>query len=172
MSELIAIFGLSMVLLCTMVQEDASAFKITTKRSDDRVDVKTKDDKIVFVIRSPFGISNAIIERTAEQWPDKVVIQLRLNGLENLKLSTDQIKLEASVSSQNGDARIWKEGKENSLLDSNSLHWMKFEILDNDGVPTKIIPIKDGCIEMQLPKKFFEGNPKSFKLEWIDFYRN
>ena len=32
-------------------------FKITTKRSDDRIEVKSKDDKTLFVIRSPFGIS-------------------------------------------------------------------------------------------------------------------
>ena len=172
MSELVAIGWVSMVLLCTMMHEDASSFKITTKRSDDRVDVKTKDDKTLFVIRSPFGISNAIIERTTEQWPDNVVIQLRLKGLENVKLSTDQLKLEASVSSQNGEARLWKDGKEDSPLDSNSLYWMEFEILDSDGEPTKAIPLKDGCIEMQLSKKFFEGNPKSFKVDWIDFYRN
>jgi hypothetical protein len=155
-----------------MMHEDASSFKITTKRSDDRVDVKTKDDKTFIVIRSPFGISNAIIERTTEQWPDKVVIQLRLQGLENVKLSTDQLKIEASVSSQNGDVRLWRDGREDSPLDSNSFYWMDFKILDSDGEPTKALPLKDGCIEMQLPKRFFEGNPKSFKVEWIDFYRN
>ena len=64
------------------------------------------------------------------------------------------------------------EGKEDSPLDSKSLYWMEIRTLDSDGEPTKVIPLKDGCFEMQLPKKFFEGNPKSFKVEWIDFYRN
>ena len=54
--------------------------------------------KIAFDIRSPFGISSATIERTTEQWPVKVVIQLRLKGLENFKVSTEKIKHEASVS--------------------------------------------------------------------------
>lgn len=172
MSGLIVIGWLSMVLLCTVLLEDASSFKITTKRSDDRVEVKSEDDETLFVIRSPVGISNATIERTTEQWPDKVVIQLRLNGLESFKLSTDQSKLEASVSSQTGEVRLWKEGKEGSPLDAKSLHWMEFKILGSDGEPTKAIPLKNGCFEMQLPKKIFEGNPKSFKLEWVDFYRN
>jgi hypothetical protein len=44
--------------------------------------------------------------------------------------------------------------------------------LDSEGAPTKAIPLKDGSFEMQLPKKFLEANPKSFKVEWIDFYRN
>jgi hypothetical protein len=49
---------------------------------------------------------------------------------------------------------------------------MQIRILDGAGEPTKAIPLKDGCFEMQLTKKFFESNPKSFKLEWIDVYRN
>ena len=49
---------------------------------------------------------------------------------------------------------------------------MEMRILDNDGEPTKAIPLKNGCFEIQLPKKFFDGNPKSFKVEWVDFYRS
>lgn len=147
-------------------------FKIRTKRSDDRVEVEFKDNKAIFVVRSTFGISNATIERTTEQWPDEVVIQLRFKGLENFKLSTDKLKLEASVSSHDGGVRLWKDGKEDSLLDSKSPYWMEIKMLDNEKKPTKTIPLKDGSFEMQLPKPFFDDNPKSFKLEWIDFYRN
>jgi len=93
----------------TFAADDTLPFKITTKRTDDRVRVKSQNNKVVFNIRNPTGISNATAERTTEQWPEKVVVQLRLKG---------------------------------------------------------------GYFEMQLPKKFFEGNPESFKLEWIDFYRN
>ena len=160
------------VLLATLNCIVDETFKITTKRSDDRIEVKSKDDKAMFVIRSPFGISNATIERTTEQWPDKVVTRLRLKGLENFKLSTEKLKLEASVSSHDGSVRLWKGGKEDVLLDSKSPYWMEIRILDGDGELTKAIPLKDGCFEMQLPKTFFEDNPKSFKLEWIDFYRN
>ena len=32
-------------------------------------------------------------------------------------------------------------------------------------------PLKDGYFEMQLSKAFFEDNPKSITLNWIDFYR-
>ena len=49
---------------------------------------------------------------------------------------------------------------------------MEIKILDSDGKPTKAIPLKDGSFEMQFPKKFFADNPKAFKVEWIDFYRN
>lgn len=147
-------------------------FRITTKRTDDRVELKAQDGKVLLVIRSPTGISHATIERSAEQWPSKVVIQLRLNGLENFKLSSDKTKLEASVSSHNGSIRLWMDGQEDSPLDSKSPYWMNIRTLDSNEKTTKTIPLKDGCFELELPKKFFESNPKSFKIEWIDFYRN
>ena len=156
------------VLTCA---DDTPPFKIVTKRIDDQVDVKSEKDKVVFDVRSPFGISSATIERTTEQWPEKVLIKLRLKGLENFKVSTDKLKLEASVSSQNGDARIWKGGKEDTPLNSKNPYWMQIQIMDIDGKPTKALPSRDGYFELQLPKRLFEGNPRAFMLEWIDFYR-
>jgi len=52
---------------------DTPPLKITSKRSDDRVEVKSENDKAVFNVRSPVGISSATIELTTEQWPDKVL---------------------------------------------------------------------------------------------------
>ena len=45
-------------------------------------------------------------------------------------------------------------------------------MIGGDGKPAKAIPLKDGCFEMALPKAFFEGNPKTITMGWIDFYRN
>lgn len=166
-------FGLILVFIgSTFADDDTPLFKITMKRSDDRVEVKSENDKVVFIVRSLFGISSVNIERTTELWPDKVLIQLRLKGLENFKVSTEKLKLEMSVSSQTGDVRLWKDGKEDAPLKSKSLYWMELRIVDGDGQPTKVIPLKTGYIEMQLPKILNEGNPKSIKLDWIDFYRN
>lgn len=147
-------------------------FKVTTKRSNDRVGWKLEGNKATLAIHSPLGISDAIIERNTEQWPDQMVLQLRLTGLESFKLSTEKLRLEASLSSHNSNIRQWKDDKENALLDTKSPYWMAIRSLDSDGNPTKAIPLKDGCFEIRMPKKFFEGNPKSFKLTWIDFYRN
>ena len=33
------------------------------------------------------------------------------------------------------------------------------------------LPLKDGYFEMTLSRAFFQGNPKSITLNWIDFYR-
>jgi len=111
------------VRICSAAAETPS-FKITSNRFNGRVEAKSENDKAVFDVYSPVGISSATIERTTEQWQEKVVIQLRLKGLENFKVSTEMLNLEASVSSQNGDVRLWKESKEDSPLNSKSPYWM------------------------------------------------
>lgn len=147
-------------------------FKITTKRDTDKVEVKAEKDKVVFSVHSPFGISSATIERTNPKWPDAVVLRLHLKGLENFQATTDKVKLEVSVSSQDGKAQLWKDGKEESPLDSQSPFWMTIRMIGGDGKPATAIPLKDGFFEMALPKAFFEDNPKSITVNWIDFYRN
>ena len=146
-------------------------FNVTTKRDNDKVDVKVEKDQTVFSIHSPFGISQAVIERTEEKWPEGVVLRLHLKGLENFRASNGKEKLEASVSSQDGKVRLWKDGKEDSPLDSQNPLWMAIRMVGSDGKPAKDIPLKDGFFEMQLPKVLFEDNPKSITVNWIDFYR-
>ncbi len=104
----------------TAAADDTPPFKITTKRADDRVEVKAEKGKATFSVQSPFGISHAVIERTGEAWPDAVVLRLHLKGLENFKATNGRVKLEGSASLQDGKAlvRLWKDGKEDSPLDS------------------------------------------------------
>ena len=66
------------------IAADESSFKITTKRDDDRIEVTARNDKAVISVHSPFGISQAVIERSNEQWPDTVILCLHLKGLEGL----------------------------------------------------------------------------------------
>lgn len=162
------------VAVTTASADDTPPFQVTTKRDDDRVDVKAEKGKATFSIHSPFGISNAVIERTGEAWPDAVVLRLHLKGLENFKVTNGKTKLEGSASLQDGKAvvRLWKDGKEDAPLDAKSPFWMEVRILDGDGKQAKEIPLKDGYFEMQLPKAIFEGKPKTTTVNWIDFYRN
>jgi hypothetical protein len=61
---------------------DESPFKITTKRVDDKIQVTARNDKSVISVHSPVGISQAVIERNREQWPDTVILRLHLKGLD------------------------------------------------------------------------------------------
>ena len=163
-----------LALITTAAADDPPPLKVTTKRADDRVDVKAEKDKVIVSVQSPFGISHADIERAGEKWPDAVVLRLHLKGLENFRASNGKVRLEGSASVQEGKplVRLWKDGKEETPLDSKSPFWMDLRILGGDGRPAKDIPLTDGYFEMQLPGAFFEGNPKSITVNWIDFYRN
>ena len=169
---LISALLIVVIAVTTVVADDMPRLKITTKRENDRVEVKSEGDKVVLMLHSPFGISNVIIERTGETWPDSLVLRLHLKGLENLSITNEKKKLEASVSSQDGKVRLWVDGQEDLLLDATSPYWMEIRMVGSDGKTAKTIPLKDGYFEMKCPKRFFEGNPKSINVNWIDFYRN
>jgi hypothetical protein len=171
------LFLLVMGLLPVLAWADDGAapakFKVTTKRKDDTVEVQAEKDKALFIIKSPFGISQAIIEREAEKWPDAVVLRLHLKGLENFGASNGKVKLHAAVAIQERKAkvRLWKDGNEDTPLDNKNPLWMDIRIIGGDGKPATELPLKDGYFEMSLPKAFFQGKPKSVTLSWIDFYR-
>lgn len=148
-----------------------SQFQITTKRADDMVDVEIKNASMVFSVHSPSGISQSVIESTDGTWPDTVMLQLHLKGLENLKISNGKVTIEAAVSSQDGQVRLWMDGKEDSLLDSMSPYWIQVRIAGKDGKPETTIPLEDGYFEIPFPKTLLENNPKSITVNWIDFYR-
>ena len=160
--------------LTTAAANDTPPFKITSKREDDRMDVKAEKGKATFSMHSPFGISHAVIERTSETWPVTVMLRLHLKGLENFQVTNGNMKLEGSASLRDGKplVRLWKDGKEDAPLDAKSPYWMEVRILDGDGKQAKEIPLKGGYFEMQLPKAMFEDNPKTITVNWIDFYRN
>jgi hypothetical protein len=153
--------------------DQPARFKITTKRKDDTVEVQAEKDKALFIIKSPFGISQAVIEREGEKWTQAVVLRLHLKGLENFRASNGKVTVDASVSSQEGQVkvRIWKDGKEDAPLDKKSPFWTVIRIVGGDGKPAKELPLKDGYFEVTLPRAFFEANPNSITAKWIDFYR-
>ena len=48
-------------------------FKSAPRGPDDTVAVQTENDRTVFSVKSPFGISQAVIERVDDEWPKAVV---------------------------------------------------------------------------------------------------
>jgi hypothetical protein len=154
-------------------RDQPARFTITTRRKDDRVEVRADRGRTVFTVTSPFGISQAIIERQADTWPKAVVLRLHLKGLSSFRASNGKVTLEAAVSVQDGQARVrlWQDGKEDAPLGRDSPLWTDIRLVGGDGKPARELPLKDGYFEVPLPKAFFEGNPKSVTLNWIDFYR-
>ncbi len=174
MTDFLAPGLLVLAVVTTAAADDSPPFRVTTKRADDRADVKAEKDKVIVSVQSPFGISHAVIERGGETWPDAVVLRLHMKGLENFKVANGKVKLEGSASFHDGKpvVRLWKDGKEDAPLDAKNPYWMEVRIVGGDGKQAKEMPLKGGYFEMPLPRAMFEGNPKTITVSWIDFYRN
>jgi hypothetical protein len=155
-------------------KDQPPTFKITTKRDSDKVDVKIDKEKALFSIHSPFGISQATIERTEEKWPNSVAIRLHLKGLSSFRSFNGKVRIDAAVAMPKDklQVRIWKDGQEDMPLDAKSPYWINIQMVGADGKTGKEIPLKDGYFELRMPQALFESNPKSITIHWIDFYRN
>jgi hypothetical protein len=123
-----------------------SEYKITTKRKDDAVEVRAEKDRTVFSVKSPFGISQAVVDRKGEKWPEAVVLRLHVKCLENFRASNGKVTLAAAVSVQDSKpkVRLWKDIREDAPLDEKSPYWMDLRILTGDGKPVRELPLKDG----------------------------
>jgi hypothetical protein len=171
------VLGTSKVPMTFCSAQESPQYHITTRRSDDRVAVISNEDQVAFKIQSPFGISQATIQRTGDRWPERVILQLQLKGLESIRMVADPVELRGALSSQDGEFRLWRGTEENALLDSESPFWVALRLLDRDGNPTKKAegskgqPASDGWIELRLPKAVFETNPTNLTVHWVDFYR-
>jgi hypothetical protein len=148
-------------------------FKITTRRADDSIEVQWEKGQMVLEVKSPFGISEAVVGRTGGAWPQGLGLRLHLKGLSRLRVVSGKVTLDATASVRDGkvDVRLWKDGKEDAPLDARSPLWMDIRVVGGDGKPARELPLKDGYFEMTLPAALFEGNPPSITLSWIDFYR-
>lgn len=148
-------------------------FKITTKRETDNVVVVREPERVIFSINSPFGISQAVIERAGDKWPHEVVLRLHLAGLSHFRITNGRVVLEAAASSDNDAQRVrlWKDGQEDSPLTARSDLWMDIRMMGDDGKPAKHIPLRHGYFEIPLPRALFADNPQTITINWIDFYR-
>jgi hypothetical protein len=151
----------------------ADDFKITTRKTDDAITAQAEKDKVIFVVKSPTGISRGEIERKGDKWPDSVVLRLQLKGLESFRVGNGKETIDGSVSIVDGkpQAKLWKNGKEGDGIDSKSPLWMVVRVIGADGKPSTDIPLKGGYFEMTVPAAFLAENPKSISLNWIDFHR-
>jgi hypothetical protein len=81
-------------------------FKIPTRREDDSVEVRGDNDKILFTVRSPFGISQAVLERLEDEWPRAVVLRLHLKGLSSFRASNGKVTVDGAVAIQEGKTKV------------------------------------------------------------------
>lgn len=151
---------------------DEPPFKITTRKDDDAIKVEVEKDKVVFGVGSRSGIGSATIERRAAAWPASARFKIYLKGLDQFQIDNGSVVLEIAVGADGAQRiSVIKDGK-TSAIDRKSAYWLEVQALGADGKPTKDRPLKNGWFEMTLPKAMLDGNPKTLKVKWIDFFRS
>jgi hypothetical protein len=154
-------------------QEPPARFTVTTRKADDTVAVGGDRERTTFDVRSPSGISRAVVERTGDAWPKAVVVRLHLKGLENLKVSAGDVAVGVAAGVRDGkvETRQWTLGKDETPLAPDDPRRLAIRVLGKDGKTAAGVPLDGGHFEVTLPAAVLRDNPRSLTVEWIDFYR-
>jgi hypothetical protein len=152
---------------------DDPTFKYTLQKDKDSITATTKDGSTTFAIVSPGGIGSGTITRVGDAWPKAIVVRLNLSGLEKFDAKAGKLELHAFVNvSSMKSVTFTKDGKPVEGYGPKHPLWTEIKIFDADGTPRETTHIpKRGWFEIALPKDFFEGNPESVTLDWIDYFR-
>ena len=150
---------------------DEPVFSITAKNQNDQVNFQYMDGTAIIDVQSPTGIGSAKLELESGDMPEDMLLRLHLQGLEEIRLISDQVVIVASGSSSEpfviNDQRVISSGSEYSITPIDPL-WMKIEIISDQA---KKIPLEAGYFEINVPREFLWNVENFFKIQWIDFYR-
>ncbi len=142
-------------------------------REGTTIGIVAKHEQTLVEIKCERGIDRCDLKRVGTQWPSNVVLQLRLKGLESLKVTTGNRTLEWSVASTGANESHCTliSGKRVAQLNSESPLYTVARLVSTSDKPNAQIPLANGHFEVPLPAKLFEDNPEQIHLQWIDFYR-
>jgi hypothetical protein len=115
-------------------------------------------------IRCERGIDGCVLQRTGEQWPEKLELKLQLRGLESLKVTSGNAMLEWSVPSSGESATnvTLHSGKRVAVLAAGNPLFASVN---------KVKEQEANYFLLQIPANLLAENPDQLKLQWIDFYR-
>lgn len=130
--------------------------------------LESSSEKLVTEIRNARGIGRGSVLSPGASWPDQVILQFHLRGLESLSVESDGVVWEVQVSSSS--PHMVTSSYKNSELETESAESDVYVMPDRNEVSK--IPLPDGqFFEIIVPRKLFESNPSEIKLAWVDFYR-
>ncbi len=141
------------------------AIEITFNREEgSSASVTWDDSRVTLDVADPWGINGLNARLTEGEWPEEVVIRLRLRGLESLEILYGDYTIATGVSSTDDPAPPLiltvtdEQGQTQSASPSADVYY------------PNIRPTADG-FEITLPPHFHNDSYPSFSLRWIDFYR-
>lgn len=148
----------------------APSYTITPTKPEDTITYQYANDTASFDITSQSGIGGARVVRTLGNMPKRVLLQLRLKGLESLKFRFADAEVDVSTSSS-GAPVVRESARLNGVAEMEiapeSEYWMPTEIVS----VSETVPLADGYFRVELPRAFYASDAREFLIEWIDFFR-
>jgi hypothetical protein len=144
---------------------------VAAEGDGNSVAVSDEGERIILDIRSRSGIGRAAVKMVSGKLPEKIVLRLRLKGLEEFRLARDGSEIIARVSSGDGGVtqRLRSRDGDERPITSADPHWLDVRII-SDRAPRRI-PLEQGHFEITMSKDFLREGGRSFSIRWIDFYR-
>ena len=129
-------------------------------KGDPHVTFNPTAGTLLIDITSPTGIGSTRIEKTAGQWPSKIVMRLHVKGLESFKFRYADVIVAVNVSTH-GDQTVsetYQQGGQTGTLSAGNPYW---------------IAVTRGpeYFDLEAPARFYKSGETKFTIEWIDFYR-
>jgi hypothetical protein len=150
-------------------------FTVSAEGDGASLTVSDEGETIILDVRSRSGIGRATVKMVAGKLPEKIVLRLRVKGLEEFRLlhnlSRDGAEIIARVSSSDGgvtQSLRSRDGDEQPIT-SASPRWLAIRIVSDSAAPR--IPLEQGHFEIILPRDFLREADRAFSIRWIDFYR-
>lgn len=117
----------------------------------NEIQVAANDKNIILEVFSERGIGNATIRLLNGNWTESVVLRFHLGGLEGLDITSGEVTVSDIASKVFGEDG--KPSDKKYLNNGGSYHGR-------------------GYYEVEVPKTFLDKATKSFKIQWVDFYRS
>ncbi len=147
-------------------------FAFDVKGDGNILAVSTTDGRATLDVRSSTGIGQAAVRLTSGEWPETMILQLHLRGLEQLRLGYGDNSLTLSVAS--GSGRVAYESLQTPVSQEQTLtlrhpFWLDVDIVSEESAPR--LPLEQGFFQVTLPTALLREMGSSFSISWIDFYR-
>lgn len=174
----LALTALMIVVLaaCQPAMESDPVIEVTLDKQGDSADVQMEDGRAIIDVTSPSGIGGMQVTLESGEWPEEVVVHLRLQGLEQLEIGYDQFLISTGLSSNSSPGPglmlyvTDESGEVESASPSSDIYYPTITPVTEGDTPVTI-PLENGYFEIAMPSHFYEVAPESFTVQWIDFYR-
>jgi hypothetical protein len=137
-----------------------ATYQAVPLKGEPVITFSTTSDTLLVDIASPTGIGSTRIDKTAGQWPPKIVMRLHLKGLESFKFRYANTIIDVNVSSH-GDQTVsetYQQGGQTGVIKAGDSYWIA-------------VTRGPGYFDLEAPAAFLQSRENKFTSEWIDFYR-